>query len=136
MRRVCESVSFLINPCRRWQFPSAKYQNTVYKILTKTTIIALNLLLPIPYKARRCFFSPRKKRYQEATKNIPFPHYSPPCRLHYSSFPFQKKAISRKIPGRKKEDKNASVPPCCCSILFPDLSFAGNRGGCMVGVCN
>ncbi len=75
------------------------------RFLRKTTIIALNLLLPIPYLARRGFFSPRKKRYQKATKNIPFPHYSPPCRLHYSSFSFQKKAISRKSRDEKRRIK-------------------------------
>ncbi len=136
MRRVCKSVSFLINPCRHRQFPSAKYQNTVYKILAKTTIFALNLLLPIPYLARRGF-PPRGKKISRGDKKYPFSSLFPsvPTTLFLLSLP--KKGDFPQIPRRKKEDKNAPVPPCC-SILFPDLLLpsAGNRGGCTVGVCN
>ncbi len=136
MRRVCESVSSLINPCRRWQFPSVKYQSTVYKSLTKNYYYCTKSFTADSLSSHKRFFPPRKKDIKRRQKISLF--LIIPLRADYIIPPFpSKKGDFPQIPRRKKEDKNAPVPPCC-SILFPDLLLpsAGNRGGCTVGVCN
>ncbi len=104
MRRVCESVSSLINPCRRWQFPSVKYQSTVYKSLTKNYYYCTKSFTADSLSSQKRVFSPRKKDIKRRQKN-PFSSLFPsvPTTLFLLSLP--KKAISRKSRDEKRRIK-------------------------------